>query len=122
MNQRFGRLVINFLIGLIILNLGVLVIKNLVKRERPTTILKDYSFPSQHAANAFYVAAFAVGLPLLKKKKERLARRYLVAGLYFTAALIGYSRLYFNVHYFSDVLAGGIIGFVLARYFLKNNK
>lgn len=93
--------------------------KNIVRRERPTQILTDYSFPSQHSANAFYVAAYLAAWPLLKKKQNRQTRRYLVIGLYLCAVAVGYSRLYLNVHYFSDVVAGGIMGLVLAKYFFK---
>lgn len=115
MSRQLWRLGINFLIGLVLLNIVVLTVKDIVKRPRPTSILKDYSFPSQHSANAFYVAAYLAAWPWWRLKKERVLNRYIVIGLYLIAFFVAYSRIYLKVHYFSDVLAGGIIGWLSAK-------
>ena len=96
---------INYLIGEII-------IKKSVGRDRPSVLLpeeemkiakpKDHSFPSGHSASsfcAFAVTAFccrpAIWIPSLA-----------------VASLIAFSRLYLRVHYFSDVMAGVLLGFI----------
>ena len=112
--QKLYRLFWQFLIGLLILNLGVLVIKNLVKQPRPTTILKDYSFPSQHSANAFFLATFVAGLPFWQKKSQSKKRLFFCLGLLVMASIVAYSRIYLNVHYWSDVIFGSIIGVIMA--------
>lgn len=108
--QKLHRLLLQFLLGLLILNLTVLVTKNLVKQPRPTTILKDYSFPSQHSANAFFVAIFVIQLPFLLGKKQQKQRFLISLGLLLAAAGVAYSRIYINVHYWIDVIFGSIIG------------
>lgn len=45
---------------------------------------------------------------------ELLPRRYSIPALV-TAALIGMSRLYLGVHYPTDILAGILIGFAIAK-------
>lgn len=113
--QKLHHLVLQFVIGLLVLNIGVLVIKNVVKQPRPTTILKDYSFPSQHSANAFFLATFLIVLPIWQVKKKKNQTKTLVAiGAYSVAAAVAYSRIYLNVHYWPDVIFGSIIGVVAA--------
>ena len=64
----------------------------------------DYSFPSGHTGSSFTSA-----IVLWKE----LPKKYGVMAL-IVAVLIAYSRLYVGVHYPSDVLAGVVIGTVLA--------
>ena len=90
------------------------VIKNLVARTRPYEVVdglklliekqSDYSFPSGHTGSSF-----ASAIVLWKE----LPGKYGVMAL-IVAVLIAYSRLYVGVHYPSDVLAGVVIGTVLA--------
>lgn len=65
----------------------------------------DFSFPSGHTS-----CAFAVAFVLY----EYLPKRYSIPILA-VAAFIGLSRLYLGVHYPSDVLAGVLIGFAVAK-------
>ena len=62
-----------------------------------------YGFVSSHAANFFAIATFSI-LYLTKHRK------WLLPLMLFVAVLVSYSRLYFGVHYFSDVFVGGIVG------------
>ena len=94
--------------------LSTSIIKTLVHRDRPGTdiayyIEKTLSFPSGHAAIsvAFYgfLAYYFIRKAITWNKK---------VGIFFIAlfviSLIGLSRLYLGVHYFSDVLGGYVIG------------
>lgn len=88
------------------------VIKPLVGRLRPFQIMgvEPYinppmgsSFPSGHTSSSF-TAAFSI---FLCHKKEGIAALVL-------AVLIAFSRLYFYVHFPTDVLAGGVLGVLCA--------
>ena len=71
--------------------------------------IHDYSFPSGHSSASF---AAAVSIYMWRKKEGSAA---LVL-----AALIAFSRLYFTVHYPTDVLVGTITGalYGVAAYFI----
>lgn len=87
-------------------------IKNLVQRTRPfvmnpeiDTIVhrpSSYSFPSGHTCTAF---AAATAIFMFDKRLGTAA--------YITAALIGFSRNYFYIHYPTDVLCGALLGILL---------
>ena len=95
------------LMDLILCNL---ILKNLVARVRPydvntaiAILIKkplDFSFPSWHTAASF---AAMTALFLAKMKKAWIAALVL-------AVLIAFSRLYFYVHYPTDVLGGAVVG------------
>lgn len=88
-----------------------LIIKPIFKRDRPWIILDDFvplifeddpnSFPSGHTG-----AAFSVAMAFFRNFSRRWAR--------FTsmlmAALMGFSRMYVGVHFFTDVTVGAAIG------------
>jgi undecaprenyl-diphosphatase len=91
--------------------------KYLVQRDRPPTIVLDpeplmevpttSSFPSGHTSTGF-ACAYVI---------SRLAPR-LTVYVFVLAALIGFSRIYVGVHYPLDVLAGAILGIVVAKALL----
>jgi len=96
-------------------------VKDLVGRPRPNVawrpaqypLPKTPSFPSGHAVDS---AAAYVSLGLIAGR--RLRRRWLrVLALVLGLALpllVGFSRVYLGVHFFTDVLAGWGIGLTLA--------
>jgi membrane protein DedA with SNARE-associated domain/membrane-associated phospholipid phosphatase len=101
------------LAGLALIYAGVHLTKAGVDRPRPVDRLVDVSkssFPSGHAAySTIWVAlAVAVSEPL------RLTRRaaLVVAGM-LLAAVVGLSRIYLRVHYWSDVAGGWGLGFAV---------
>jgi len=89
----------------------VLAIKFLVRRERPQGewggIYRNtdpHSFPSGHAARAFLIAVLA----------SALAPLWLGAVLWVWAPLVALARVAMGVHYLSDVIAGAILGVIVA--------
>lgn len=103
-------MLISMIVGLIIGN-GLL--KHLVARQRPCWIdqtiqllianPKDFSFPSGHTLASFEAA---ITILMFNKKWGIIA--------IITAILIGISRLYLFVHFPTDVLAGAILGTIIA--------
>jgi undecaprenyl-diphosphatase len=99
-------------------NLLNTLLKYAVQRDRPPTILLDpepllevpttSSFPSGHTSSSF-----ACALVL-----SRLAPR-LTVPLFSLAALIGLSRIYVGVHYPLDVVAGAVLGVLVATALLR---
>nr|WP_312576445.1 phosphatase PAP2 family protein [Sedimentibacter sp.] len=93
--------------------IGNVALKNLVARIRPCDIHPevplliprptDFSFPSGHT-----MSSFASATVLLLNNK--IWGKYAVI----LAVLIAFSRLYLYVHYPSDILAGMIIGILIA--------
>lgn len=104
----------------VILNDGI--IKQIIQRNRPflqmtgiDTIIKQpsgYSFPSGHTASSF-AAATAL---FLHNKRWGIAA-------YIMAACIALSRMYFFVHFPSDILCGMLLGIIvgLLTYKLLNH-
>ncbi len=85
--------------------------KDVVGRARPgvaAIVDPEPGFPSGHATTATVVAGTA--LLLLCASAATTARRWAVAGVVVYCAAIGLSRLYLQLHWFSDVLAGWLIG------------
>ncbi len=99
------------LITFITVNLGI---KNVVARTRPYEVIdglinlvgeqSDFSFPSGHSAHAF-----AVGLVILIMMPRKIG-----VPIFAISILMAYSRLYVGVHYPTDVIAGALIGAVIA--------
>jgi len=94
-------------------------LKFLIQRQRPFLFLEmasklsrgpgeilDPSFPSAHAALSFMMAA------VLSNWFPRYRMLFFIA-----AAFIGWTRIYLGVHYPTDVIAGALLGYGIAKVF-----
>ncbi len=95
-------------------------LKFLIQRQRPLYFLEmasklskgpgeilDPSFPSGHAVYAFMMATvLATWVP-----------RYRVI-FYIAAGFIGWTRIYLGVHFPTDVVVGGLLGYGITRLFI----
>lgn len=116
-DKRIGTTCMTGTVVAILLNM---IFKYLVQRARPATMLiasTGYSFPSAHAMVS--LAFYGLLIYFVNRKTDNLACKIIVTILLsFIIAFVGVSRIYLNVHYASDVLAGWLFGYV-ALYFGK---
>ena len=68
----------------------------------------NFSFPSFQAMLAF------CALPILSKEFPRFKYVWIVF-----AALVAFSRVYFGVHFLSDIIAGGFLGYLIGTLAVK---
>jgi len=99
-------------LGTFILALIVFSIKFSIRRKRPIGEWGDiyrntdpHSFPSGHATRVFFLASMAWGIAPL----------WFAVFLSVWAPLVAISRIQTGLHYFSDVIAGVILGWVLGK-------
>jgi membrane protein DedA with SNARE-associated domain/membrane-associated phospholipid phosphatase len=89
-------------------------LKGLFQRPRPhfahpLVVETSYSFPSGHAMESFVAYGMLAYFAVLALRTWE-ARVAVVCGAALLVVLIGFSRLYLGVHYFSDVIAGYAAG------------
>jgi membrane-associated phospholipid phosphatase len=77
--------------------------------EQPLLLETYYSFPSGHAMEAVVLYGMLAYFAVLALRTWR-ARAAVVLGTSLLVLLIGFSRMYLGVHYFSDVVAGFAAG------------
>lgn len=69
----------------------------------------SYSFPSGHATSS--VVLFGILLYILWRQLKNMIVKLLAAGLYVSVVgVVGFDRIYLNVHWFSDVLGALFLG------------
>lgn len=79
--------------------------------EKSSHLIWNFSFPSGHTMIIFSV------LPLLNKEFPKLKYVWILF-----AVLIAFSRVYLGLHFLSDVLIGGLIGYLLGAVILRIEK
>ena len=87
------------------------VTKWIVNKPRPT--LRGFGFPSGHVFAATVFVLVAVYLAWLVEASRTTQRLVRTLGIAFVVA-VGYSRLYGNAHWFSDVVGGLLAGIAFA--------
>lgn len=123
-NKRKWILPLGF--TLLISSIVGFVLKIVVQRPRPFQLglidlpaifikdsfyIWDFSFPSGQTILAF------CALPILSKEFPKLKWVWLAL-----AILIGASRVYFGFHFLSDVIAGGLIGYLIGAIIVRIEK
>lgn len=102
-----------------LLSRGVnILLKNIIDRPRPdfkVFAAGESSFPSGHAQNnmALYISLLLVLLLVVTAPKWRITLKITLIAL---PVIIGVTRLYFGVHYLSDVVAGWSMGALVATF------
>jgi len=71
----------------------------------------NFSFPSFQAMLAFSA------IPILSKEFPKLKYAWIIL-----AVFVAFSRVYFGLHFLSDIIAGGLIGYVIGIIILKYEK
>lgn len=97
------------------------ILKYIYTRPRPEFMLIDeygYSFPSGHAMVS--MAFYGLFIYILFHTKINKYLKYILSALVFILIMmIGISRIYLNVHYVSDVIAGFAVSVIYLIFFTK---
>jgi undecaprenyl-diphosphatase len=113
------RWIIRIVSSFIVTSAIAFLLKEIISRPRPFMALGfgeplldvlGSSFPSAHAAVSFAM------LPFFEREYPKLKYLWLAFAL-----LICFIRLYFPVHYLSDILFGAVLGYVIG-YVFSNKK
>jgi undecaprenyl-diphosphatase len=97
------------------------VVKNVVNRKRPDVswrpvqypLPQSPGFPSGHALDSMTLYG-ALALTVGRRLRPRWLRGLVLVFGLGLPLLIGFSRIYLGVHYFTDVLGGWVTGLALA--------
>lgn len=95
-----------------ITSISIELVKHYVKSPRPWGVLSNnlagFSYPSGHTTLAF---VFFLGISILLIQLFQIKyRRFVYIPAFFIITLVAISRLYFGVHWFTDVLGGALLG------------
>ena len=98
-------------------------LKIAVQRNRPfqlgivptLSVLQEASFNTWNFSFPSFQTMFAFcALPILSKEYPKLKYFWILF-----AGLIGFSRIYFGLHFLSDVLVGGFIGYLIGLFIVQ---
>lgn len=97
-------------------------LKEIIGRKRPFRNEGEFKFDSFSSHDAFpsghTTRAFAVATVIASHYKQK----WLKVAAYSIATLVAYSRMNSDMHWSSDVLAGGIIGYTVGKTVVKLNQ
>ena len=79
--------------------------------EKASYLIWNFSFASGHAIVAF------CAIPILSKQFPKFKYVWVVF-----ASLVAFSRVYFGLHFLSDVIVGGLIGYIIGMMIVKLEK
>lgn len=118
--KKYG---IAIMLNLMISSISYILLKNIIQRPRPPIeerLVQEvgYSFPSGHATNniAFYILIIYL---ICQKVENKKIKNLLIIVLGSIPLIIGFSRIYLRVHYFSDVIAGFCLGTICVILFIS---
>lgn len=90
----------------------VSIMKEIIMRARPLNEIiskTDFSFPSGHTADAVVFFGFLTYL-IMHKSESRAINGITISISSFMILLIGFSRIYLNVHWLTDIIGGFALG------------
>ena len=97
------------------------IFKFIIRRERPIGINlieeSGYSYPSGHSMVSMAFFGLIAYL-IYKNVKNKFYKIISIIALLIIIFLIGFSRIYLGVHYFSDVLAGFLTAIAYLMIFI----
>lgn len=109
-------------INLILISLFQVILKNIFTRNRPVDINlieeTGYSFPSGHSLTAMAFYGFIIYL-IYKSTLSKRSKSIFIVLFSTIIFIIGLSRIYLGVHFFSDVVGG--FSFSLAYLIIYTN-
>lgn len=115
--NNYGRVLLLVMMGVEVVS--NLVLKNLFQRNRPDfphlVMESSYSFPSGHAMGSTVFYGMILLLIWHSGLSSSLKLILIILGS-LLVLLIGFSRIYLGVHYFSDVLGGILFSLFLLSY------
>ena len=115
------RIPLRICINLVIVFLSSQLFKIIFRRPRPDglalTTASGFGYPSGHAMVSLAYFGFLTYL-LCKNAKSKLVKVLLITLCIIMVLLIGFSRIYLGVHYFSDVIGGFLLGTTYFMFFL----
>jgi undecaprenyl-diphosphatase len=96
-------------------------IKEIVQRSRPVIQLvseTSYGFPSGHSV--FAVILFSLLIYFYKERiKSKFFRIFFISLNVLLILLVGFSRIYINVHWLTDVIGGLVLGLAILWFSLS---
>jgi len=107
-------------LALIILTDGIVVFifKELLQRARPENLIETgFSFPSGHSTISIVFIGSLIYL-FINNIKSNSWRNFIVVVLSLFILLIGFTRLYLQVHWFTDVIGGFLIGGAILFFYI----
>ena len=104
------------------------VLKIIFRRPRPALMAtlnlayeNTYSFPSGHAMATMTFYGFLIYM-LYKSKVQKSWKVMGITLLSLLILLVGFSRIYVGVHYFSDVFTGFLCSIIILFFYIKTLK
>lgn len=101
------------------------VIKIIIRRPRPEMLHlveeNTYSFPSGHSMASFAFYGYLIYM-VRKSNLNNTWKNIFTIILGSIILIVGYSRIYLNVHFFSDVFAGYVCAFIILYLEINRQK
>jgi membrane-associated phospholipid phosphatase len=123
---------IHLFFGLFVASVGAALttycIKLMIARDRPELVGRlvtesGFSFPSGHATTAFVAFPILAMIVYLNPEIPHFLKYTSAVVLVLFAFVVAFSRIYLGVHYFTDVVAGAVVGLsaTCVFYYFRSN-